>query len=151
MRTYSTPYSKQATSKQACQKATRVALRGFTLIELLIVIAIIGILAGVALPNYIQYIEKTRRADGQVALMQEIQSLERCKTTRYTYVGCPLTATTSEEGYYQISLGGVTANNFTITATGQNEQANDAECQVMSITSQGIRTPSPDSSRCWAN
>jgi len=132
MRTYSTPYSKQATSKQACQKATRVALRGFTLIELLIVIAIIGILAGVALPNYIQYIEKTRRADGQVALMQEIQSLERCKTTQYTYVGCPLTATTSEEGYYQISLGGVTA-------------------KVMSITSQGIRTPSPDSSRCWAN
>jgi len=98
-----------------------------------------------------QYIEKTRRADGQVALMQEIQSLERCKTTSYSYVGCSLTSTTSEEGYYQISVRDVTANNFTLVATGLNQQADDTNCREMTITSQGIRMPSPDSSECWTN
>lgn len=35
---------------------------GFTLIELVVVIAIIGILSGIAVPAYNGYIEKSRRA-----------------------------------------------------------------------------------------
>ena len=41
---------------------------GFTLVELLVALAIVGILAAVALPSYQSSVERSRRADGTVAL-----------------------------------------------------------------------------------
>ena len=121
---------------------------GFTLIELMIVIAIIGILAGIAYPQYSQYVQKSRRADGQLALLEEVQALERCKSTRYTYANCTLTQASSPENYYTITLTS-TANTFAITATGQHQQANDTDCKVMTINQLGERTPDPDTTKCW--
>ncbi len=41
----------------------RLNKKGFTLVELIIVIAIIAILAAVLAPQYIKYVEKSRRAN----------------------------------------------------------------------------------------
>lgn len=121
---------------------------GFSLIELMIVVAITGILAGIAYPQYSQYVQKSRRADGQLALLEEVQALERCKSTRYSYANCTLTHASSPENMYAITLVS-TASTFAITATGQNQQANDTDCNEMTINQLGERTPDPDTSDCW--
>ena len=58
---------------------------GFTLIEVMIVVAIVGILAAVAYPSYIDSVRKGKRAEARAALMNLLQQQERYFTQNNSY------------------------------------------------------------------
>ena len=61
------------------------ATRGFTLIELMIVVAIIGILAAVAIPAFINYLKKGKASEAQ----ENLQAIFKGAETYYNKEHCP--------------------------------------------------------------
>jgi type IV pilus assembly protein PilE len=127
--------------------------QGITLIELMIVVTIVGILAAIAFPSYQENVNSGRRSDGQGALVNVAQRLERCFTqfNAYNSANCAVVfPLDSPEGFYEITAPALTATTFTLNATPQGPQAADARCAVLSLTHTGIRDATgtnPD--RCW--
>ncbi len=126
--------------------------KGFTLIELMVVIAVIGILAAIAWPNYQDYLLKSRRAQAQSDMLKIQLGLEKWRANNSTY-----TATLANVGfvdgnpYYDYAVTGAAAGDpptgsiYVIRATAQGAQAEDSSCTPLTLNQSNARGPAG----CW--
>jgi len=158
---------------QDTSRSAQRASPGFTTIEIMIVVAIIGIMAAVALPSFLDSMRKGRRAEAVAALAQVQQAQERWRANQAAYAtaltdappaGLGL-ASTSGGGLYAISIDAANADGYTLTAravTGTS-QSHDTHCSTMRVRLAkgsvqyggcgGCETPSvplTDPHRCWS-
>ena len=128
---------------------------GFSIVELMIVVAIIGLLAGIGVPSYRDYVNKGKRTEGKAALTAAAARLERYYTqnncypsaacgnptspdsaTALTNAGIPgFSGDTAAKAAYNISLS-VTPQAFTVTASPASPFT-DPLCGNLTLTNTG--------------
>jgi type IV pilus assembly protein PilE len=93
--------------------------KGFTLIELMIVVAVIGILAAIAYPNYVDYVRRGNVADATSQLQDFKLRMEQRFADNRTYVrgtGCQVTVLSTDIG--AITCAAASDEVFVATFTG---------------------------------
>jgi type IV pilus assembly protein PilE len=138
-------------------------VNGFTLVEMLIAVAIVGILAAIAYPSYMDYVRKSNRAEAKTELMDVATRLQRCYTSFARFddsANCPVYADLTDgngidtrgKGLYNIRItaldGGSTRTTYELSAVAvESPQTEDTMngCEILSLSHTGVRTPQI----CW--
>lgn len=131
--------------------------KGFTLIELMITVAIIGILAAIAYPSYMESVMKSRRADAKSALLDGTQAMEKYYTENSKYTGATIgtvVPSSSTDGYYTLSFSvAPSAAAFTLQATPTTKgKQNTDKCGNFTLSStgaKGVNGGSLSVTDCW--
>lgn len=143
---------------------------GFTLLEVMIVVAIVGILAGIALPTYQTFIMRSRIIEATTALGDIRSQMEKYYMDNRTYVagggGCgvtsyapdPIAAFNGVSKNFQVTCpaASLTATTYLLVATGQGPMVNfqysvdntNAKLTV-SVPTVGYPAWSGSGNACW--
>lgn len=139
-------------------------MKGFTLLELMIVVAIIGIISAIAIPSYVDSVNRSQRSEATIALNELAAVQERFFTINGSYadgfddLSAKYTSDANaddaiyetETGLYQITLGsqagcaetvgGVTRYScylFTAAPVAGGAQVDDSDCARFTINQAG--------------
>ncbi len=128
--------------------------KGFTLIELMIVLAILAMLMAYAVPNYRQYVMKSKRSAAQSQLLEVAGLFEKfyANTNRYpagltgggANLGLASDFITTKD--YGLSASFPAGGGWLLTATPRGGQADDTDCATITISNTGVRGPARE---CW--
>ena len=153
--------------------------KGFTLIELMIVVGVVGILAAIAFPSYVDSVQKARRSDAYDILLDCASSQARFFTgaTPSTYMDDALAQAQglcgwdgsdflSKDAHYTLAIANancsiaIAGNSifscFTLTATPEPSQGGDDDCASFTIDERGNRQSfdaggTLTTDQCWRN
>ena len=142
----------------------RRAVAGFTLIELMIAVSVAGVLSSVAYPSFMDQVQRVRRTDAVVAVMQLQWAQERWRSNNVAYgslaeIGM---SGTSAAGYYTLQVSAVTPSGYDVLASATGAQARDASCAMLKLSMQGanpVYSSGPDvnaanaeatNRKCWS-
>lgn len=74
---------------------------GFSLIQVIIALAVVGILAGIAFPSYMEASRKAKRAEGRAALYKLMLQEERFYSQRNSYIAFSSGSSSEDEKQFK--------------------------------------------------
>jgi type IV pilus assembly protein PilE len=145
-------------------------IRGFSAFELMVVLVIVGILAGLSVPVYRDHLLRANRGEARAALLGLATAEEKFYLQCNTYTSAldavadtdcsPASLkfpTTSERGYYTLTVTAADPDGWTATATAiaTERQNRDSRCRAFQLSSTGLKTARNSSNaandlECWS-
>ena len=140
-------------------------MTGFTLIEVMITVAVVAILAAVAMPQYFDYVTRSRLVEAKTNLVDMRTRLEQFFLDNRTYPTSCIAAGAAPSAvqinlpanakFFTVTCGNLSATTYRVTATGTGSMAgfaftiNEANTRVTTGVKTGWATPNPNT--CWVS
>lgn len=149
----------------ATRRATPIRsfrLRGFTLIELVITVAIMGILAAVAIPQYTEFVRRSRIVDAHSAMNDFRTRMEQFYQDNRNYANgaaCGVDAASAGSTAFTLACSAPSTTGYTLNATGNAAQGMSGFQYRLVVAAGGVTRstvsvytawmPLPSPNTCW--